>query len=141
MNGSLVHVRKTDRNSSKKKLNSIQLFFEPSRIVSEDFFFSSSDENSLQWVMWQNTCSRGVNKQDAREIFSFIQISFVSVLLYYTVILLYRFYYISLKTVRTDPNGNCILDQNGTEKKKKTFTFKSLLLYPNISREGFTLHW
>ena len=117
-----------DRNDSKKKLNSIQLFFEPSRIVSEHLFFSSF---FIIFHCKQTRCQR--NNFFYLNFFCFCSIIFNSY-----VFLLFLLYFVENRTVpiRTVSNGYWILDQNGTvhwtEPLKKTRSgYSPLSIYYN----------
>ena len=103
MNGSLVHVHDTKLIEKVQKKSWIQSNF--FWIVSDHFgtlFFIQWD--SLQWVMWQDACSRGVNKQDAREIF-YLLFKFLLFLVYYILQLSYCTVSIIFcwKSYRNDP--------------------------------------
>ena len=132
MNGSLVHVRGTkliDWNGSKKnwiELNSIQLFFEPSQIVSEHFFFHPMRFLAIGHVT-RHMFKRCKQTRCQKNILFYLNFfCFCSIIFYSYAFVLFLLYLVENRAVpiRSVLNGYCILDQNGTvhwtESLKKT---------------------
>ena len=115
MNSSLVHVHGTKLIKTVKKKN--PTFFLNRRGSFRNIFFILWD--SLQWVMWQDTCSKRCEQTRCQRNISFFFSNFscfCSIIFYSYAFVLFLLYFVENRTVpiRSVSNGYCILDQNGT---------------------------